>query len=343
MNLLSGLAGLRSLAPGGVLSIGNYDGVHRGHQALLAMGRNLRASTAGSRLTLVTFEPHPLTVLRPEKVPPRLTAPHLKRELLAREGVDDLVELAPEPAVLNLLAEEFWALLRDEVRPSHLVEGKEFNFGKGRGGNIRKLREWSAKSEVRLHIVGEVEAALMDQRVTPVSSTVIRWLIAYGRVRDAANCLGRSYALRGQVVRGFQRGRELGVPTANLKCEEQLIPPDGVYAGRCVLDGRVHPAAVSIGTMPTFGSHDRQIEAHLIGFAGDLYDRTITVDLIDWLREQQKHSNLELLKRQIDLDVSETLLRVKMHAGGSHEATGLRNDPDVGNAVIAGAGDAGPG
>ena len=189
---------------------------------------------------------------------------------------------------MNLLAEEFWALLRDEVRPTHLVEGNEFNFGKGRGGNINKLREWSSNSQIKLHIVDEVEVALMDRRVVPVSSTVVRWLIAYGRVRDAAVCLGRPYALRGTVIKGFQRGREFGIPTANLKCEEQLVPPDGVYAGRCIVDGRAFSAALSIGTMPTFGSNERQIEAHLIGFNGDLYDRALTVDLIDWLREQQE-------------------------------------------------------
>src|SRR5579862_526283 len=128
MKRLAGLSGLRSLSPGAVLSIGNFDGVHVGHQALLARARQLRAANPGARLGVVTFEPHPLTVLRPEKSPPRIAPPGWKRELLERQGVDDLVELAPEPAVLNLPAEDFWAILRDEVRPAHLVEGKEFNF-----------------------------------------------------------------------------------------------------------------------------------------------------------------------------------------------------------------------
>ncbi|MDB5302650.1 MAG: ribF [Phycisphaerales bacterium] len=309
MNLLHGIDGLRKLSPGCVLSIGNFDGVHRGHQSLLRVARELRASTPGSRLAVATFEPHPLTVLRPEKAPPRLTTPAMKRALLAAEGVDDLVELAPEPAVLDLTAEQFWALLRDEVRPSHLVEGSEFNFGKNRGGNIARLREWAAGTGVRLHVVGEVEVPLLDLRIVPIRSTVVRWLVAHGRVRDAAICLGRPFALQGEVIRGHQRGRTIGVPTANLRVDGQLVPDDAVYAGRCTVDGKTFPAAVSIGTLPTFGDSDRQIEAHLIGFAGDLYGRVLTVELVDWLRDQRKYDGIEPLKAQIAMDVADTVRR----------------------------------
>ncbi|MDB5329681.1 MAG: ribF [Phycisphaerales bacterium] len=309
MNIHHRLEGLRQLSPGSVLSIGNFDGVHRGHQSLLRMARELRASTPGSRVAVVTFEPHPLTVLRPEKAPPRLLTPEMKRLLLAAEGVDDLVELAPEPAVLNLTAEQFWALLRDEVRPAHLVEGREFNFGKDRGGNIARLREWVAGSGIQLHVAGEVEMPLLDMRLVPISSTLVRWLVAYGRVRDAAICLGRPYALQGEVIPGYQRGRTIGVPTANLRCDRQFIPADGVYAGRCMVEGTDYPAAVSIGTLPTFGEYDRQIEAHLIGFAGDLYGRVLTVELIDWLRDQRKYDGIEPLKVQIAIDLKETIRR----------------------------------
>jgi riboflavin kinase / FMN adenylyltransferase len=309
MNILHGLEGLRTLSPGSVLSIGNFDGVHRGHQSLLRLARELRASAPGSRLAVVTFEPHPLTVLRPKKVPPRLITPEMKRALLAAQGVDDLVELAPEPAVLNLSAEQFWALLRDEVRPSNLVEGSEFNFGKNRGGNIARLREWTAGTGVQLHVVSEVEVPLLDLRVVPISSTLVRWLVAYGRVRDAAICLGRPFALQGEVIRGHQRGRTLDVPTANLRVNRQLVPDDGVYAGRCVVDGKTFAAAVSIGTLPTFGDSDRQIEAHLIGFTGDLYGQVLTVELIDWLRDQRKYNGIEPLKAQIAMDIEETVRR----------------------------------
>ena len=154
---------------------------------------------------------------------------------------------------------------------------------------------------------------LLDLRVVPVSSTVVRWLIAYGRIRDAAICLGRPYALRGEVIRGHQRGREIGVPTANLRCEAQIIPDDAVYAGRATVDGKTYPAAVSIGTMPTFGENQRQIEAHLVGFSGDIYGRTLTVELLDWLREQRKYTSIDLLKSlrlQSDRSRDDTIARI---------------------------------
>ncbi|HWE00993.1 MAG TPA: riboflavin biosynthesis protein RibF [Tepidisphaeraceae bacterium] len=322
MNIFSGIEGLCQLQAGSILSIGNFDGIHRGHQALLSLGRALRRDRPGSRLAVATFEPHPLTVLRPEMAPPRLTTPQIKRRSLAEQGVDDLVELAPEPSVLNMTAEEFWATLRDRVRPSHLVEGGEFNFGKNRGGNIRRLREWSAGTCVELHVIDEVQAPLLDLSVVSVSSTVVRWLIAYGRVRDAAICIGRPYRVAGEVIRGYQRGRELGYPTANMRCDGQLVPADGVYGGRCSVDGATYPAAVSVGTLPTFGSHERQIESYLIGFTGDLYGRTIEIDLLDWLREQRKFASLDQLKEQIARDVVETMVRQNMDAARAIGAIG---------------------
>jgi riboflavin kinase/FMN adenylyltransferase len=305
MEKKEGIAGLRSLTPGGVMAIGNFDGIHLGHRELLATGDALRARSAYRRVAIVTFEPHPFTVLRPELAPPRLTPAHEKERLLAEAGVDDYVVLPPAPEVLNLSAEDFWAVLRDEVRPAHLVEGDSFTFGKGRGGTVARLREWSRGSGVQLHVVPPVDATLRDLSIVPVSSSMIRWLVAYGRVRDAAICLGRPYALHGDVVRGFGRGRQLGVPTANLHCDDQLIPADGVYAGRCTVDGRSYPTAVSIGSLPTFEQRKFQVEAHLIGFAGDLYGRVLEVELIDWVREQWKFTGVDALKSQIarDLDV----------------------------------------
>ena len=143
--------------------------------------------------------------------------------------------------VLDLTAEQFWALLRDEVRPAWRVEGPTFNFGKGRGGNIDRLREWAAAAGVGLRIVEPISAALLDLQVVPVSSSIIRWLIDLGRVRDAAICLGRPYTLEGPVVKGHQRGRAIGVPTANLDCGGQLLPADGVYAARAEAGGTTYP------------------------------------------------------------------------------------------------------
>jgi riboflavin kinase/FMN adenylyltransferase len=296
-----------------VLSVGNFDGMHHGHRRLLELANSLRAQASG-KIAVVTFEPHPLTVLRPELAPPRLTAPAVKQKMLQDAGVDEYVVLPPSKEVLNLTAEAFWTILRDEARPTHMIEGSSFNFGKGRGGNIDRLREWSAASAVSLHVVDAVRVALLDLSVVPVSSSLIRWLLSHGRARDAGICLGRAYVLRGEVARGFGRGRDLGVPTANLRCDAQLIPGDGVYVGRCTIDGKTHAAALSIGTLPTFDEQVRQVEAHLLDFDQDLYGRVIEVEVVDWIREQLKFSGIDALKRQIERDVAVVRERAALDA-----------------------------
>jgi riboflavin kinase/FMN adenylyltransferase len=307
MEILHGLEGLRQIAPGSVLSIGNFDGVHRGHQELLRQARDLRSPP--SPLAVATFEPHPLTVLRPALAPPRLTPLPLKQQLLEAYGVDVLVILPPSRQVLDLTALEFWHILRDHVRPAHLIEGRSFTFGKGRAGTIESLRQWAADSPVRLHELAGVTAVLLNLHVVDVTSSLIRWLLCHGRVRDAAVCLGRPYALHGRVVPGQGRGRGLGFATANLSCGEQLIPADGVYSARCELDGRGYATAVSIGTLPTFGEGPRQVEAHLIGYDGDLYERTLRVEFMDWIRPQRKFDGVDALKAGIDHDLLETVAR----------------------------------
>ena len=307
MQTVKGLEQLDRLPRGATISIGNFDGVHLGHQALLKMAAGI-GENAG-KLMVVTFEPHPLTVLRPKQAPPRLTPPSLKNKLLAAAGVNYLLELAPTPDVLDLSAEAFCAILRDRLAPTALVQGSSFTFGKGRGGNIESLKKWTAEASIPLHIVPGVNVPLLNLCVVPVSSSLIRWLISQGRVRDAAICLGRSYSLAGKVIEGHRRGRTIGVPTANLAIHNHLIPADAVYAGRCVVDDVPYPAAVSIGDLPTFGDSGRQIEAHLIGFNGDLYGHELRVELLDWLREQRRYESGPALKAQIALDIDETLAR----------------------------------
>jgi riboflavin kinase/FMN adenylyltransferase len=309
MQISEGIEGLGQLPAGAVVSIGNFDGVHRGHQRLLSRTRELKQAGGAPAIGIITFEPHPLTVLRPQQAPLRLTSPQRKRELLAAAGVDAMVILQPTRELLNLTAEEFWQLLRDVVRPAHLVEGNSFTFGKGRGGTIQQLGAWSATAGIQLHAVDPVTVPLLNMLEAPASSSMIRWLLERGRVREAAICLGRAHELEGPVVPGARRGREIGTPTANLKCDGQLVPADGVYAGRCSIDGQTWPAAVSIGTNPTFGQNPRTVEAHLIGFSGDLYGRTIRLELLDWQREQRAFVDVETLKAWIAEDLRETLWR----------------------------------
>lgn len=291
------------LPPGLVVSVGNFDGMHLGHRRIFERARELKAAGAQG-IAVVTFEPHPLTVLRPELAPPRLATLAMKRELLADAGIDYLVELPPTSDVLNVTAEQFWAVLRDQTKPAVLIEGATFTFGRDRAGTIDRLREWCKSSPIALHEIEGVDAPLLDMQVAAVSSSLIRWLLSHGRARDAAICLARPYTLRGPVVKGFERGRTIGVPTANLLVTEQLIPAEGVYAARCTVNGVTYPAALSIGTMPTFGDHPPQVEAHLIGFDGDLYDRTIDLQVIDWIRDQRKFPTLDLLKQQLQKDIA---------------------------------------
>jgi len=302
MRIAQGIDGLSSLAPGAVLSVGNFDGMHIGHQHLVKLMRDLARPT-GAQVVLVTFDPHPLTVLRPQMAPPLLTPLEKKQELMAQAGVDGLVILPPDKQVLGLSAEEFWAILRDQAKISYLVEGRTFTFGKGRGGNVQKLLQWSAVTGVTVQIIDPVEVALLNWETAPVSSSLVRWLLIHGRVREAALALGRPYQLWGTVEKGHQRGRTLGIPTANLRCVDQLIPADGVYAGRCHVQGRSYQAAISIGTLPTFGAYPRQVEAHLLDFQGDIYGQEVSLELVDWVRDQMKFPSIEQLKAQMSKDL----------------------------------------
>jgi riboflavin kinase/FMN adenylyltransferase len=328
MRVLHGLDGLRQVAAGAVVSVGNFDGLHLGHQRILRKAREL-ATAQGAALVVVTFEPHPLTVLRPEQAPPRLTPPEIKQPLIQAAGADDLVLLAPRPDVLGLSAREFWEILRVDLRVAHLVEGASFRFGKGAAGTIETLRVFSAATDVKLHVVESVAVPLLDLHVAPVSSSLIRFFLSFGRVRDAAICLGRSYVLQGVIVKGMGRGRTLGVPTANLQCQDQMIPADAVYAGRCTLDGRSFPAAVNIGSAPTFDAQVRQIEAHVIGFDGDLYGRTLGVELLDWLRDQRKFAGAESLKAQLARDIARTTAWVGKDASRPIALAQVSKDPAV--------------
>jgi riboflavin kinase/FMN adenylyltransferase len=304
MRTRHGISALAELPRGCVLSIGNFDGVHLGHQRLIAAMRSL-AEQRHAAVVLVTFEPHPLTVLRPHLAPPRLSGAKLKTELLLEAGVDQLLVLPPTEEVLGLTAERFWALIRDSLAPTHVVEGRSFNFGKDRGGTIERLRGWCGDAGIGLTVLEDVEAVLCDRTVVPVSSTLVRWLVAHGRMRDVIRCTGRPYAIEGVVVAGFQRGRTIGVPTANLRIDDQLVPGFGVYGGTCRVGGRRFPVALSVGILPTFGDQVLQIEAHLLGFDGDLYGQTLRVELHEWIRGQLKFPSLEALKRQLARDLDD--------------------------------------
>ncbi len=303
MRVLRGLDALDPPLQRSVLTIGNFDGVHLGHQQLLAQA-GLLAANADDPVVVLTFEPHPLTIVAPHKAPPRLTSVEEKSRLLLAAGADLVVEAVSEPGLLGLEPERFVEeIILARFHPSHIVEGPSFGFGKGRRGTPELLRNMGRRLGFEVHILQPVSLEVDRGETVLVSSSLVRRLLIEGKVHRAALCLGRPYAVVGEVVRGHERGRRIGFPTANVAVEGTLVPGDGVYSARAVVDGATHLAAVSIGVTPTFGDGRRQVEAHLLDYAGDLYGRTIRLEFSRHLRPQCKFESVAALIRQLELDV----------------------------------------
>lgn len=309
MKVYHGLDSPELRLPHCALTIGNFDGVHRGHQQIIAQA-GLFAANTGGPTAVVTFEPHPLTVVAPDRAPPRLTPQDEKLDCLAAAGADVTVVCLADRALLSLTAEAFVARLVERLHPTHIVEGASFGFGRGRSGNPDTLRSLGEQHGFEVFIVDPVRLQLDGGTTLEVSSSMIRKLIAEGRVHRAALCLGRPYALLGRVASGRGRGASLGYPTANLEVSEQLVPQDGVYSGFARLidegagQGRDWPAAVSIGTAPTFENEpERKIEAFLLDADLDLYGRRMRLAFGQWLRGQEKFDSVEALSAQIARDV----------------------------------------
>ncbi len=286
-----------------ILTVGSFDGVHLGHRALIDAARRQADRTGGSVIALV-FERHPLATLRPEDAPPPLTLPETRRELLRAAGVDQIVGLDPTPELLSLDPQAFIERMVQAHHPAVWIEGPDFRFGRDRAGNLDVLRDLGKAHGFDVQVIDPVETVLHDLSQVPVRSSLIRWLVLQGRVADAAKCLGRPYAVRGVVVRGEQRGRTIGFPTANLDTGAVLLPADGVYAGVVEHDGRPIAAAISLGTKPTFAGHDRAFEAHLIDFDGDLYGETLEVTVTRFVRDQVAFASREALIEQMHRDVA---------------------------------------
>lgn len=297
-------------APRTALSIGNFDGVHAGHRALLSRART--AVGAEGRVVALLFFPHPLTALDPARAPAMLTTLEERERLLREAGADKVVRLAPTPDVLGLNPDQFVRTIVDRFRPSIVLEGGDFRFGKGRSGDMRLLAELGSQHGFQVEEVPEQSFTMSDLTGAPASSTLIRWMLEHARVADAALALGRPHAMLGTVVRGDQRGRLLNMRTANLD-SPCLAPGDGVYAGVAQLaDGARWPAAISVGTNPTFNGLSKRTEAHLIGWSGrqsalDEYGWPIRLEFHAWLRDQIRFEGMEPLIRQMQADLRRVL------------------------------------
>ena len=297
-----------------VVAIGAYDGVHLGHQAVIAAVRE-RAATEGARSVVLTFDRHPATIVRPESAPQLLTSPEQRLQLLAATGLDGTVVLRFDEAQSKETPESFIErVLIEALAVKDVVVGQDFHFGSHRDGNVRLLEEYGASHDFVVTPVGLI--ARPDGVEEPVSSTAIRRALAGGDVELARSLLGRPHEVRGKVVMGDQRGRLLGFPTANVEVPNAVcMPADGVYAGWYERpDGSVTPCAINLGRRPTFYEHADHslLEAHLIDFDDDIYGEEAHVRFAHFLRSERKFDGIESIKVQLahDVDHARQLLQV---------------------------------
>lgn len=296
-----------------VVAIGKFDGVHSGHRAVLDRAR-VDAATGGARVVAVTFDRNPLALLRPELCPPNLIGVHQKIQLLAETGIDATLVLRFDEALAGLTPREFVEhVLVEALGVRTVLVGSDFRFGRGGQGDPTMLAELGREFGFDVDVVADVRAHAAGRRV---SSTWIRELLAEGDVETAAKLLGRAPSVWGEVVHGLKRGRELGYPTANLSSEcEGFIPADGVYAGWLIDEGSTdglrpgirYPAAISVGTNPTFDDvASRQVEAYVLDETDlDLYGHRVEVQFTARIRSTVAFEGVDALVAQIDADVAE--------------------------------------
>jgi riboflavin kinase / FMN adenylyltransferase len=284
-----------------VLTIGKFDGIHLAHQQLVETIK-ARASALNVASGMVTFDPHPDTVLNPQGAPPLLTSPQEKRALLEELDLDLLVFLTFDRALMQTRAAEFLAYLTDRLRPRELWVGEDFAMGYQREGNVAFIRAWAEPRGIEVFTIPLVEVE--GERV---SGSRIRALLEQGKVDEAARLLGRPPAVSGVVQQGEQRGRTIGFPTANILPDPgHALPANGVYATRTLVPGgdRV-PSVTNVGVRPTFDGQRHQIESYLFDWSGDLYGQSITVQFIHRLRPEKKFDGIEALLAQIRADAEQ--------------------------------------
>jgi riboflavin kinase/FMN adenylyltransferase len=308
---------LDQVQKGGVVSIGNFDGVHVGHQGIL---RTARAKYSNAGLSVMTFEPHPAAILHPEKAVGVLSPLLMKIRLLEQVGVEQLIIVTDSIKLLNLSPKDFvHEFLVKTLAPLAVVEGPNFTFGYGRSGTLETLKMLGKERGFDVCEVPYRQIHLgQDRRSAICSSSLIRGLLEEGQVRDAASALGRPYRLVGKTIAGRGIGRQLGFPTANISPEKQIIPSEGVYAGNVIvgqtleevcIGGVCRPAVFSIGRAKTFVTdHPMLIEAHILEpDVENLYGKYMAMDFVEYIRSQQRFDTRQMLTEQIAKDCKKTL------------------------------------
>ena len=283
---------------GGVVAVGNFDGAHRGHAALIGAAREVAGPDRP--VVAVTFDPHPLVLLAPERVQPPLTTVAERARLLHELGAGHVVVLQTTPELLNLSPEAFFSrIVRGSLAARGMTEGFNFRFGRGRAGSNDTLRTLCREARIEFREVPPFETG-----GRPVSSSRVRDALLAGDLRQATDLLARPYRVSGVVGTGAKRGRTIGFPTANLDRVETLLPADGVYAAAVEAPAGRFAGAAHIGPNVTFGESARRLEVYLLDFAGDLYGQTLSVDFIARLRGTERFSGVDALVEQMNKDVA---------------------------------------
>ncbi len=290
----------RTVTPGDhALSIGVFDGVHGGHRMLISRMQD-EARARGLTGGVVTFHPHPVTVVRPDVSFSYIESLERRVELLRDLGVAFVSVLTFTSELQQVSAADFTRLLVEEARMRVLVVGEDFRLGRGGEGTVDRLRAIGEEQGFEVIAVPLLPDADGRDRI---SSTRVRDALASGRMDEVQALLGRPYAIRGPVLHGEQRGRQMGFPTLNVGVSpDRALPPHGVYVTRALVDDRTYQAVTNIGTRPTFDGRTTTVETHLLDFEGDLYGHVVTIELVEMLRGEQKFDGLEALKAQIALD-----------------------------------------
>lgn len=299
MNIIYDLKELKTPLNNPVLTIGNFDGVHKGHLVLFEKVKD-RAKAIGGQSAVMTFEPHPIKVMRPGNGPLLITPTKQKLDLISHAGIDLILCIPFTPQFASISAEDFVQdILVDMLGIKEIVVGYDYTFGYRRLGNIRLLQEMGDKLGFQVHVVDPVR---LDD--TLVSSTSIRKFVQEGKLSEAKKLLGRDYQIRGTVVKGKNRGgRLLGFPTANLRLIDELIPKGGVYAVTVMVNDKTYYGVTNIGYNPTFGDDALSVETHLLDFSEDILDKTIKVNFIQRLRDEKTYRSAKELADQIAQDI----------------------------------------
>jgi len=303
MQLIENLDDIKSAFKNAVITIGNFDGVHIGHQALFHEVIE-RADAINGTSIAMTFEPHPIRVLKQNGHPPLITLYDQKVELIEKSGIDVLIVVPFTREFAAITAKEYVLdILVKRIGAQVVVVGEDYTFGKNREGNINLLRSYAEALDIQVEVVDWIPISKIS--ADRISSTRIRELVMDGRVGDAQKLLGRHYQIKGVVVTGRNRGGKLlGFPTANINLHDELSPKPGVYAVTVEAAGRTHKGVANIGYSPTFEDNEFTVEAHLLDFDTDIYGQTIRINFVTRIRDEIKFSGIDELSDQITKDVS---------------------------------------